>query len=350
MTMTMTRKSFDFDKIKQYLNDNIEAVLEKLGADCSRSVGVVSCKCPVHNGDNPRSFAFYKNNKKWVCWTHNCHQDYGNDAIGLIKGVLSHQKGETASIKDVIKWIQHNIGKDIFFLKDGPVEVQKKQDIFDILNFIENNKEAITEENKERNDSKIPSDYFVKKRLYLPETMKEFGVGDSTLKTGISKLRSIIPVHNDNGDKVISNLYRAVNDWMMPKFLIDKNFKKTEYLYNFHRAKDQARKTSSLFLVEGTGDVWRLWEAGVKNVVSIFGKEFSERQVEKVDSLSVTNLIILIDNDGPGRESKVKIKRDLGRYYNLIFPQMPYKYKDVGKMSPKSIQELILNNLKGYYL
>jgi 5S rRNA maturation endonuclease (ribonuclease M5)/N6-adenosine-specific RNA methylase IME4 len=346
-----TKTHFDYKKLKKYLNENIDIVLEKMNIECDTRSKIISCKCPAHDGDNNNSFVYYKNTNKWICWTSKCQEDYGDDVLGLIKGFLSKQEGQKASFKNVLKWVKDNLGINISSFKDGvkKAEPPKEIDILDLFNYTNVKNPDIIEEDKSRNNSNIPSDYFVKKRLYNPTTMKEFNIGDSTEKVGISKLRSIIPIHNDNGNIVVGNIYRAINSWMSPKFLVDKNFKKTEYLYNFHRAKDYAISNSSLFIVEGTGDVWRLWEAGVKNSVALFGKELSTTQINKIDKLSVTNLIILIDNDEAGRESKVKIKRDLSRYFNLIFPSIPYTYKDVGKMSPKKLQDTILKDLKGFY-
>jgi 5S rRNA maturation endonuclease (ribonuclease M5) len=178
--------------------------------------------------------------------------------------------------------------------------------------------------------------------------MRFFGVGDSLLKYGISRLRSIIPIHNDDGSIVISNLYRSTVDWLEPKFLIEKNFKKGDYLYNYHRASNVAKQSNTIFLVEGSGDVWRMYEAGVLNCVSIMGKDISLNQRIKLDKLCVLNIVVLLDSDESGRESKVNLMRDLSRFYNLIFPRFSYK-KDIGKMNPIDIKNNILFNLKGKY-
>jgi 5S rRNA maturation endonuclease (ribonuclease M5) len=103
-----------------------------------------------------------------------------------------------------------------------------------------------------------------------------------------------------------------------------------------------------LFLVEGQGDVWRLWESGVQNVVGLFGKEVSPIQAEKINKLGVTTLVILIDHDQAGRESKIHIQRQFSRYYRLIFPKLKTR-KDIGQMSPEDVYEKILVNLKGLY-
>ena len=83
------------------------------------------------------------------------------------------------------------------------------------------------------------------------------------------------------------------------------------------------------------------------NAVSIFGKTITEQQQHKLSMLPITHLIILTDNDQAGRESKVQIKRQLGRMYKLTFPAL--QHKDIGDMKVKDIKSTILSNLKGTY-
>jgi hypothetical protein len=56
---------------------------------------------------------------------------------------------------------------------------------------------------------------------------------------------------------------------------------------------------------------------------------------------------VLTDNDQAGRESKIKINRDLGRLFKLIFPNI--NAKDIGSIQNKTVKTNILKDLKGYY-
>ena len=100
-------------------------------------------------------------------------------------------------------------------------------------------------------------------------------------------------------------------------------------------------------MVEGQGDVWRLYEAGVRNVVGLFGKDISATQRSLLLKSGVTGLVVLTDNDQAGRESKIKINRELGRLFNLFFP-VTYG-KDLGDTSVEKIRAEILVNLQGHY-
>ena len=64
-------------------------------------------------------------------------------------------------------------------------------------------------------------------------------------------------------------------------------------------------------------------------------------------SIPITHLIILTDNDQAGRESKVQIKRQLGRMFRLTFPAL--SHKDIGDMKVKDIKLNILSQLRGTY-
>ena len=118
-------------------------------------------------------------------------------------------------------------------------------------------------------------------------------------------------------------------------------------LYNHHRALEYITKTSCLFILEGQGDVWKLYEAGINNCVSIFGKEISETQKNLIMNLNITTLVILTDNDQAGRESKFQIQRQFSRMFNLKFPTL--SRKDVGDMTVEQIKKDILPQVKGLY-
>ena len=61
----------------------------------------------------------------------------------------------------------------------------------------------------------------------------------------------------------------------------------------------------------------------------------------------MTKLIVLTDNDQAGRESKIKIKRDMSRLFKLVFPSM--HTKDLGNMFIDKLKEEILDDLKGCF-
>jgi DNA primase len=146
---------------------------------------------------------------------------------------------------------------------------------------------------------------------------------------------------------MVGYIARAIHPWVQPKYLFSDGFRKTEYFYNWDRAIEHALLKRTLFIVEGQGDVWRMYEAGVKNCTGMFGKSMSPTQKSILLNSGITNLVILTDNDSAGREAKIQIKRELGRSFKLIFP--PMTSNDLGSLTVESLKANILSNLRGLY-
>ena len=185
-------------------------------------------------------------------------------------------------------------------------------------------------------------------RGFEGKTLEYFEVGDCEDKASKMYNRAIVPIHNDDGSKIIATIGRSVKEHKIPKFLIEpKGVAKSNILYNLHRAKPHIEKCHAAIIVEGQGDVWRLYEAGIFNAVGMFGKSLSSYQINKLNKLPITTVIVLTDSDQAGKDAKVQIKRDIGRMYRLIFPKI--SKKDIGDMSVKQIQNQIIPQIKGCY-
>ena len=76
-------------------------------------------------------------------------------------------------------------------------------------------------------------------------------------------------------------------------------FKKGETLYNFHKAKDIAKKEKAIILVEGFMDAIRLSVNGVKNVVALCGTAMTHEQAQMLKKIRV-KVILCFDNDNAG--------------------------------------------------
>lgn len=338
--------------LKSKLNNDLDNVLEILKIDTESLNTNKFSFCPVHDeSDNPKAFSMSARTKRWKCWTRNCHEEYGDDIFGLIRGIISKRESKNATFTDVLSWIRMNIPEfmDSALKKDENAVVVVADPLQEVISkFYKENTRKISNFESPGFKSSIPSLYFVNERHFKKETMIEFGVGDSKETSALMRNRAIIPIHNDDGSSIVGHICRSNKDYIEPKFYIEKNFNKHEWLYNFHRAKTVAEQKSSMFLVEGQGDVWRLWEAGVKNTVGLFGKEVFDSHIDKLNSIGVTTLVVLLDHDQPGREAKTKIKRKLDRYFKLFFPELKTR-KDIGAMSPEAIYNDILIKLKGLY-
>ena len=338
----------NLQQIKKYLSSKAEEVFTKLDMTIEDFGDNIYSICPVHaSSDNPRAFSFSKQKGIWKCWTRECQNHYRNDILGLIHGVLSHRHGSDVDFGVVLKWInkEFNIGTRInqSATKELPTE---SDDFNSIVQYLKQDIEYPINKNIVL-DTKltIPSSYF-QNRGFNKETLTYFGVGDCLDKNSKLYDRSVIPIHDDSGSQTIAYIGRSTKEYKLPKFLIyPKGFDKRFIFYNLHRALPYIQQTSTLFIVEGQGDVWRLYESGIQNVIGIFGRTLTREQQYKLQTLPVTHIIILTDNDQAGRESKIQLQRQLGRFYRLSFPYL--QHKDVGDMTAKQIQDNILSQIRG---
>lgn len=339
----------DLQKIKLALNNKATDVFDKLGMKYEVFGDNIYSTCPAHDSsDNPRAFSFSVDKGIWKCWTRDCQHQYKNDIFGLIRGALSNREGEDVGFSQALKW-----ACDLLKIKRtttlAPIQ---QQDCFDDFTKLV---DIISEEQPSKkianpieiDDLIYPSRYFLG-RGFNEETLNHFGVGDCNTPTSKMNDRAVIPIHDELGENIVAIIGRTIKEYKMPKFYIyPKGFNKGDFLYNYHRAIEHVNKTQSLFLVEGQGDVWRLYEAGIYNVMSLFGKSLSKEQENKLCKMPLTHIIILTDNDQAGRESKIQLQRQLSRMYKLTFPK--FSAKDIGEMSVSQIKDKILPQIKGFY-
>jgi 5S rRNA maturation endonuclease (ribonuclease M5) len=335
----------DLQTLKTTLNNKSDLVFEKLGMKCEKFGNNIYSTCPVHDSsDNPRAFSFAIDKGIWKCWTRDCQNQYRNDIFGLIRGTLSNEQGYDVGFSEAVKWacsllkVKH---------KHSNIEITENESD-DFLQLVSSFKEDIISRTYEPitlESIDCPSDYFIS-RGFASETLVHFGVGDCNNPKSKMHNRAIIPIHDDSGENIVAMIGRSVKEYKMPKFLFHPpGFSKTGLLYNYHRAIQKINETNTVFIVEGQGDVWRLYEAGIYNAVSIFGKSLSKEQEAKLNKLPLTHIVVLTDNDQAGRESKMQIQRQLNRLYKLSFPKIPTK--DIGDMSVAQIHNIILPQIKG---
>ena len=156
-----------------------------------------------------------------------------------------------------------------------------------------------------------------------PEVLEESGLfSKRTDGSGLFdrfRARLMFPIHSESG-KVIAFGGRALRAGDEPKYLNSPSpedgssgvYKKSEVLYNLHRAKIDARKHDRMILVEGYMDVIGIYSAGVREVVASCGTALSGGQVRSIkrqisQQQSNTGQIVLnFDPDAAGARSTEK--------------------------------------------
>lgn len=346
--------TLDLNKVRQTIFEDISKLLDSFGLEYYQDADNIFMRCPIHEGsDNPNGLSISLDKQVWRCWTRGCHEHYSCNIWGFIKGCLG-----TDSFSEALKHVCeiYNVTDSVKEKKNVECNIDS-DDPYDVAGFgkivsrLKKHKSKIGCSNccmdaESANVETIPSVYF-RSRGFDDATLQWFGVRDAATNTGPFRNRAIIPIRMQHHD--IGYIARATKEWVKPKYIFSEGFKKSEHLYNYDYAiESMARSTvDTLFVVEGQGDVWRLWECGVKNAVGLFGKDISSVQRKLLLASGATTLVILTDNDQVGRESKIKIKRDLGRLFKLVFPKM--YTKDLGNMLNETVKESILKHLQGYY-
>lgn len=346
--MSTTNSQLDLNKVREIIFQDLFKLLDSFDLEYTQDGDNIFMKCPIHEGsDNPNGLSIAIDKQVWRCWTRGCHDHYSCNIWGLIKGLL-----HTDSFSEALKYVCKLYNVNGASRKNGNnTNDSNGCDFGAIVRQINSPKKRFfinqSEASHTRPDTeRDPSPYFIS-RGFSPETLRHFDVRSTKQSTkGILRHRAIIPISDSNG-VYVGYIGRATRDFVKPKYIFSKGIRKSDYLYNYHLALDSAQKYDAMFLVEGQGDVWKLWECGVKNAVGLFGKDVSTEQRKLLLASGVTKLIVLTDNDQAGRESKIKIRRDLGRLFKLIFPKM--YTKDLGNMLHETIKENILKDLRGCY-
>jgi DNA primase len=134
--------------------------------------------------------------------------------------------------------------------------------------------------------------------------------------------RLMFPIHNESG-KVIGFGGRALEAEDNPKYLNSPEtpiYKKSNVLYNLHRAKDGIRKRDRSILVEGYMDVIGVYAAGVTEVVASCGTALTNPQVRMLKRHS-SNITVNFDPDAAGEnaaERSIKLLLDESMHVRIM--------------------------------
>lgn len=141
------------------------------------------------------------------------------------------------------------------------------------------------------------------KKKYSNKLLNELGLTVNNYDNFIDRI--IFPLWDANGRVVgfsgriyhpNSNQNKYVNTKETPIF------KKGQTIYNYHRARDYARRDKSIIIMEGFMDVIRAYTIGVKNVVALMGTAMTKEQIQLIKRLS-NQVILCFDGDDAGRKA-----------------------------------------------
>ena len=81
-------------------------------------------------------------------------------------------------------------------------------------------------------------------------------------------------------------------------------FKKGEMVYNYHKAKNEARKLNKVIVMEGFMDVIRAHTIGIKNVVAVMGTAVTKEQVSIIKRMA-KEIVLCFDGDEAGEKATI---------------------------------------------
>ena len=151
---------------------------------------------------------------------------------------------------------------------------------------------------------------YLHKHNFKDEDMIRVGVC-RMLNSGMADVfynRIIFPIHNKDGDPIAFTArdYLGVSD---SKYINSNDniiYTKGDNLYNFHRAKDAARKAGYVLVCEGVMDVIAYHRADKDNVVATLGTACTRNQIDLLKALS-HKIVLSYDGDRAGQAANFKI-------------------------------------------
>lgn len=344
------------------LTDKLEDVLNEFGIDFEKDKKKLICCCPVHGGDNVAACNIFHVGREirgnWKCRTQQCERTFVSSSIGLVRGILSHQKygwaskgDKTVSFPDTIKYVEKLLGEKLSTIKVDHVLLEKQSFIRqeEVLNRKPENKKFATREIIRQN-LQIPAQYYVDKG-FKPEILDKYDVGLCTAVGKEMTGRIVIPVYDDKYDYMIGCTGRSIYDkcekcgsyhtsscpsekdlWKYSKWKHNSTFNAQDNLFNYWFAVPEIQRTNTVILVESPGNALKLVQEGVQNVVATFGAHLTDSQKFKLDCSGAMTIILIMDNDEAGRKAREEIRALCNRTYRVFDVYCPDEFGDLGEM------------------
>jgi hypothetical protein len=193
----------------------------------------------------------------------------------------------------------------------------------------------------------MPNHEYWESRGVSKETIEIFEGG--VVENGTMANRYVFPIF-DSKRNLIGVTGRLINEAQnknTPKWL--HKGKTSEWKYPLQYNYNSIKEKKEVFLIESIGDMLAMWEAGVKNTLIVFGLNLSPSIMSLLIKLNLNKIFISFNNDSynnsAGNKGAAKAKNKLNKHFDPedIQIHLPEK-NDFGEMTPKEIQEWMMNN------
>lgn len=368
-----SRHKYDAGKLQQ-LERDVAAVIEDIYEYFDvENVYITDemCKsnCFIHDGDNSSALNLYHNADHMIhykCRTHQCEDHFGKSLIHMIRGGLSHKKynwqkagDKEATFLETVEFLLKFTSNNFNEMEDTMQESIEQKSFSRLVNNFNSDdcdQKPICSLDYFQKNTQIPSTYYMNKEHgFKSETLEYFNVGfcDDVKKPMFN--RSIVPVLDVSGENIVGVTGRSRfekcdkcghyhdpsdNCIWFPKWRHSKGFSREKNLYNFSNAVPFINKEKYTVIVESPGNVWRLYEAGIKNAVAIFGTAFNDNQKSLLDSTLSSSLLVLMDNDEAGKKAAEEIKLKCSSLYNVYTPNILIE-NDIADTNTDKLYEIL---------
>lgn len=341
--------------IRNHANRNISYLLDKLGiefTDYGNGLVQSACPCQQHGGDrnNRTAFSWRLDLGKWVCWSHHCEEDHGNDIFGLVSSVLG--KGFRETTQWIVKTLEE---KSIDLSEDAgnPENIHRGVTL--------HTHEPLSEDNLKFLQ---PDPTYLLNRGFDLDVLRKYEVGLWTRPGTFMHDRVVFPVRDHEG-YLVGYTGRTIH----PEEFFEKRGLKfakwvhgrhynhwpqrgdlftSSILYNLHNAKKYLEPHKRLILVEGPLDGMKLEEARVHNWVATLSTSFCHAHRTLLVKYGVKDLYVAYDNDdpekyvnkiSPGEKGWQRMSRITGDIFNLHRVELPPD-SDCGELSVSELRRI----------
>lgn len=356
------------ESIQQIANDRIVEIFDALGLDYNERPNYLQCKCPIHNGDNPRSLYWTIPTPHWRCVTRHCERETitgpSSSIFGLVRGTLSNRLKKPCTFLQAVDFIikilglkyesTQNVNDESLIIDKTIREYRKKMKIqqpensvllCDVL-------PTLTQDNVYYPKRGIPRDIIEKYHISICKNPRKpffnrafFPVLDETGKYVVGwSARSIFDkcdqcslCHDATMKRCPDKKYQT----LYAKWRHSKDFKTELILYNYWNARHFIKSNGVAIICEGPGDVWALETAKIKNSVAMFGLNISKQQRSLLQKAGALTLVFILDNDDAGKRAIDKFSNELQWFFKLVFIT-PTNVNDLGDMLLGEISEQII--------
>ena len=135
--------------------------------------------------------------------------------------------------------------------------------------------------------------------------------------------RLMIPIHDENGNPVGFTARRLNEDKDVAKYINTsetKIYHKGHLIFNYHRAKEFAKKNKRCILVEGAMDVIAFEKADIHESIACLGTACTKEQIALLKRLNVP-LVVCYDGDKAGKAATYKFGKlavDYGLSFSIV--------------------------------